>query len=177
MFERITPEKAGIPSKYVCQFINTLEKRGLAMHSVLMMRGNDIFAEYYWKPFNKDFCHRMYSQTKSFVGVAIGLLEEDGKLKLNDRIADYFPEKIDKDIPENLKRLTIKDMLTMQTCGFTPSWFYNSDPDRTHFYLNENSAHLYSGMRWKYDSAGSQVLSTLIEKLTDMTLFDFLYLL
>ena len=175
MFERITPEKAGIPSKYVCQFINTLEKRGLAMHSVLMMRGNDIFAEYYWKPFNKDFCHRMYSQTKSFVGVAIGLLEEDGKLKLNDRIADYFPEKIDKDIPENLKRLTIKDMLTMQTCGFTPSWFYNSDPDRTHFYLNENSAHLYSGMRWKYDSAGSQVLSTLIEKLTDMTLFDFLY--
>ena len=67
MFDKITPEKAGISSARVLEFINTLEKRGLPMHSILMMKGNDIFAEYYWLPFSKNFCHRMYSQTKSFV--------------------------------------------------------------------------------------------------------------
>lgn len=174
MFEKISPEKAGISSKNVYKFIKVLERKGISMHSVLMMRGNDIFAEYYWKPFDKDFCHRMYSQTKSYVGVAIGLLEQEGKLKLDDKIADYFPEKIDRVLPENLKNLTIENMLTMQTCGETPNWFYHSDPDRTHLYFAENSADVYPGTRWKYDSPGSQVLSCLVEKLSGMTLFDFL---
>ncbi len=174
MFKQISPEKAGVSSKNVYRFIKTLEKRGLVMHSVLMMRGNDIFAEYYWKPFNKDFCHRMYSQTKSFVGVAVGLLEQEGLISLDDKIADYFLEKIDVELPENLKELTIKDMLTMQTCGDTPLWFYDKDPDRTHIYFNRNAAKMYSGMRWRYDSPGSQVLSCLVEKLSGMPLIEFL---
>ncbi len=140
MFKKILPEKAGISSKNVYEFIKTLEKRGLAMHSVLLLKGEDIFAEYYWKPFNKDLCHRMYSQTKSFVGVAIGILEQEGFIRLTDKIADYFPEKIERELPENLKNLTIEDMLTMRTCGDPPYWFYHSDPDRTHLYFNENTA-------------------------------------
>ena len=135
MFKTITPERAGISSRFVEQFIRTLNKRGLATHSILLMRGNDIFAEYYWKPFHKDFCHRMYSQTKSYVGIAIGLLEEDGKLNLDDRIADHFPDKIDRELPANLAQQTIRHMLTMQTCGSPPSWFDCDDPDRTHQYF------------------------------------------
>lgn len=44
--------------------------------------------------FEKNFCHRMYSQTKSYVPIATGLLPDEGKLKITDIIADYFPEKI-----------------------------------------------------------------------------------
>ena len=176
MFEKISPEKAGISSANVYKFIKTLEKRGLAMHSVLLMKGDKIFGEYYWKPFNKDFCHRMYSQTKSYVGVAIGILEQEGLLKIADKIADYFPEKIDRELPENLKNLTIEDMLTMRTCGDTPNWFYHPNPDRTNLYFSENTADITPGTRWKYDSPGSQVLSALVEKLSGMPLFDFLKL-
>ena len=174
MFRTVTPEQAGISSASVEKFIRTLNKRGLAMHSVLLMRGEDIFAEYYWKPFHKDFCHRMYSQTKSFVGVAIGLLEEDGKLNLCDPISRYFPEKIDRELPEYLAKQTIRDMLTMETCGSTPNWFIHPDPDRAHLYFAENTAEIPAGMRWAYDSPGSQVLSILVEKLSGTTLFDFL---
>lgn len=174
MFNKITPEQAGISSENVVRFIKILNKRGLATHSVLMMHGDDIFAEYYWKPFNKDFCHRMYSQTKSYVGIAIGLLQEDGLLNIDDRIAQYFPDKIEKELPAYLAEQTIRDMLTMQTCGETPYWFYNTDPDRTHLYLNENSATIPSGMRFKYDSPGSQVLSSLVERLSGKSLFDYL---
>ncbi len=174
MFNIISPEKAGISSKYVLKFIKTLERRGLAMHSVLMMRGEDIFAEYYWKPFHKDFCHRMYSQTKSFVGIAIGLLEQDGALNLDDEICKHFPEKIDTEIPPFLQQLTIKQMLLMETCGCSPLWFYDDDPDRTHLYLNRNSADHPAETLWEYDSPASQVLSTLVEKLSKKSLFDFL---
>ena len=98
MFNKVTPENVGISSKYVSQFINTLNERSLATHSIILARGKSIFAESYWAPFDKDFCHRMYSQTKSYVGVAVGILVGEGLLKLNDKIADYFPEKIDRNL-------------------------------------------------------------------------------
>lgn len=174
MFETITPEQAGIPSKAIASYIRTLEKRGVVTHSLLLMKGNSIFGEYYWKPFHKDFCHRMYSETKSFVGVAVGLLEEDGLVSLDDPIAKYFPDKIERELPAYLANQTVRDMLTMQTCGKPPSWFSHSDPDRTHLYFEENVATIPSGMRFFYDSPGSQVLCALVERLAGKSLFDFL---
>lgn len=174
MFRTVTPEEAGISSNQVTRLVKTLNKRGLVTHDLLLLRGNSIFAEYYWKPFHKDFCHRQYSQTKSFVSVAIGLLEEDGRLQLDDKIVDHFPEKIDSDVPEYLLRLTIRQMLTMETCSKVPTWFRHTDPDRTHLYLNENTAPIPGGMRFQYDSPASQVLSSLVEKLSGQPLFDFL---
>ena len=177
MFEKITPEKAGISSAAVAKFIRLLNKRGMQMHSVLMMKGDKLFAEYYWSPFDKDFCHRMYSQTKSYTSIAIGLLEEEGKLNLDDPIVKYFPEKIYNLIPKNLANQTIREMLTMTTVSECGRWFdYPSFDDRTVFYLNHNR---YEGCRaagtlWEYDSAGSQVMSSLVEKLSGMSLFDYL---
>ena len=175
MFEKITPEQAGLPSKSIKEFIDILEENGCATHSLILMKGEKIFAEHYWAPFHKDFLHRQYSQTKSLVGVAIGLLIEDGKLNLDDTIVSHFSEKIHSDIPVFLAEQTIRDMLTMCTCGGPrKSWFNSDKTDRTHFYINEAVADHKPGVRWAYDSAGSQVLSSLAEKLSGMNLLDFL---
>ena len=145
------------------------------MHSVLLMKGTDIFGEFYWKPFDMDFCHRMYSETKSYVGVAIGLLLEDGLLSLDDRIAKFFPDKIDRELPPYLAEQTVRNMLMMCTAGDTHNWFPHPEPDRTRLYFNEMSANRPAGMLYKYDSAGSQVLTALVERLTGKSLFDFMY--
>ena len=174
MFERITPEEAGISSDRVREYLAALRRHDARMHSVLMMKGDKLFAEYYWAPFDKDFCHRMYSSTKSYVGVAIGLLEEEGKLSINDPIIKYFPEKLDTPLPEWLEKQTIRDMLTMSTVGGHKSWFANPDTDRTHLYFNGRERQRPSYTLWEYDSAGSQVLSSLVEKLSGMTLLDYL---
>ena len=174
MFERISPEQAGISSKTVKSFIQKLEKRGARTHGVLFMKGDKIFSEAYWKPFHKDFCHRQYSQTKSFVGIAIGLLEEEGKLCLDDKIVDYFPEKIDGEAHEYLKEQTIRQMLTMLTVGRSSGWFISGDPDRTHHYMNEQRGFHPAGTLWAYDSPGSQVLCALVEKLSGKSLLDYM---
>lgn len=174
LFTSITPEQAGISSRQVEKFIKTLNKRGLSTHSLLLLRGNNIFAEFYWKPFHRDFLHRMYSQTKSFVSLSIGLLEQDKKLCLNDRICQYFPDKCPDTMPEYLYHLTIRDLLTMQTCGYTPWWMTHEEPDRVRLYMHENESKIPGGMLWEYDSPGSQVLSVLVERLSGMSLFDFL---
>ena len=174
MFERITPEQAGVSSRAVEKYISVLEKYGVVPHSVLMMKGTSLFAECYWAPFHADFLNRMYSQTKSYVSVAIGLLEEEGKLSLDDTIASHFPEKIDRELPAYLREQTIRDMLTMCTAGGEPYWFNEEDTDRTHLYFNKLGAHHPSGTIWGYDSAGSQVLSSLVEKLSGKSLLDYL---
>ena len=106
------------------------------MHSVLMMKGDKLFCECYFAPFHKDLNHRMYSQTKSFVSIAIGFLIDEGKLKLDDKIADFFPEKIDRELPENIKAQTVRNMLMMSTVGYGEPWFDNKDRDRVHLYFN-----------------------------------------
>ena len=176
MFEKITPEEAGIPSSEIRRYINYLNDNSYSTHALLLLREGKIFTEAYWKPFDKDFCHRQYSQTKSYVGIAIGLLIEEGKLSLDDKIIDYFPEKIDllSEVPERLKRQTIRQMLTMTTVGEDRWWFAHTDPDRTHIYFNNRDKAKLPGALWEYDSPGSQVLSSLVEKLTGMPLFDFL---
>ena len=174
MFDLVTPEKAGIKSKYVKEFISRINERGLKMHSVLLCRGESIFGEYYWAPFDENTPHRMYSQTKSLVSVAIGLLLDEKKLSLDDKIIDYFPEKLTTPPSENLKKQTIRDMLMMSTVGYGEPWFGRGTVDRCALYFNRDEAVRCPGTVWEYDSQGSQVLCCLVEKLAGMPLFDYL---
>ena len=176
MFEKITPEAAGFSSERVKEYIEIMNRRGARFHSVIMMRGDKIFYESYWAPFDENFCHRLYSQTKSYVAVAIGLLQEEGKLNINDKIADYFPEKIKSPLKGPIKDQTIKEMLTMSTVGQNAFWFDTDFADRTEMYFNykRSEGDRPAGTIWEYDSAGSQVLSSLVEKLSGMPIFDYL---
>ena len=174
MLNKITPEAAGLDSCHIKTYIERLNKRQMHMHSVLMMRGDSIIYEGYWAPFHEDYPHRMYSVTKSFVSVAIGLCVEDGLLSLDDCVYDYFPDRREENIDEHVKRQTVRQMLTMTTVGYPCSWFTYGDPDRTHIYFSDFGKRRMPGTIWAYDSAGSQVLSSLVERVTGKTLFDFL---
>ncbi len=173
MFERISPEAAGISSADIVKFINKIEQRHAIMHSLLIMRHGKIVTENYWAPFDKDFCHRMYSETKSYMSIAVGLLAEEGKLSLDDRITDHFPEY--KGIHEYLDRQTIRQMLKMTTVGNPIGWFNETkNPDRVDIYFKERRICHPVGTVWEYDGNGSQVLSELVEKVSGRSLFDYL---
>ncbi len=174
MFQTITPEAAGISSRKIEKLLRYYERRGNTLHSLLIMKGDDIFCESYWAPFHKEYCHRMYSQTKSYVGIAIGLLEEEGKLSLDDKIVDYFPDKIDTELSPYLLKLTVRQMLTMTTCGICERWFTHEDRDRVRVFFNHNRTSRPAGTLWVYDSNGSQVLGTLVERLSGMPLLEYL---
>ena len=169
-----TPESVGISSANIRKFISRLEKREMHTHSILIARGDKIVYEGYWAPFDKDYCHRMYSVTKSFVSVAVGLCVENGLFSLDDKITDLFPEKLGDNVHPHLYKQTVREMLTMTTTCCPCSWFSETDPDRTHLYFNKQGYRRPSGTIWEYDSAGSQVLCSLVEKVTGKTLFDFL---
>ena len=52
MFEKITPEEAGIPSSEIRRYINYLNDNSYSTHALLLLRDGKIFTEAYWKPFD-----------------------------------------------------------------------------------------------------------------------------
>lgn len=173
--EFCAPEKMGIKSENILNFIKALEDSRLATHDVLIMKGGKLVYEAYWKPFDKDFNHRMYSVTKSFVAIAIGFLEQEGKLSLDDKMSKYFAEELKNQPDINMHNQTIRHMLMMSTSKTPRYWFDAKPDDRVKFYFeNDNKESRPSGTIYKYDSEGSFVLGALAERLSGMSLIDYL---
>lgn len=95
--------------------LEKLEESGLCMHSFVLVRHGAIACEGYWAPYTTDSLQRMYSVTKSFVGVAIGLLAQDGYVRLDDPVITYFPDKVIKQPHPYTEQMTIRDLLRMST--------------------------------------------------------------
>ena len=65
--KKVSPESIGLNSECIEKYIKVLNNKRLATHSIIMAKGDEIFFEKYWEPFNENFLHRMYSVSKSFL--------------------------------------------------------------------------------------------------------------
>lgn len=173
-FRMASPESIGISSKKVLKFMKTLDKYHFCTHSILMARGGRIFTEAYYAPFDAAFKHRMYSVSKSFVSIAVGLAVEDGFLSLDDKMMKFFPEYADKVRDRFLEQMTIREMLTMETCKDKKTyWFETGTKDRCEVFFYENADRI-SGTTWSYDSPGSFMLNVIVEKLVGKPFLEYI---
>lgn len=172
MFNKISPEKAGVSSEKICRFVEIMNSYKINMHSFIMARGNDVFAESYYEPYNENTLHRMYSVSKSFVAIAVGLAEQEGLLSLDDCFLDYFPEYINENIDDKYRETTIRDMLTMRSCMAKYALWWGG-PDRAQAYFTETSNQV-PDTNFFYDSAGSFMLGCIVEKVTGKLFLDYL---
>jgi len=165
--EKTTPEAAGIPSAAVAAFIERLEDKALPMHSILLLKGDRIAAEAYWKPFDAAFRHRMYSASKSFVSVAIGILAGDGLLSLDDRVVTFFPDYAERFAPVHpyAAAATVRDLLRMTTCFNNAN--YASFDDWTEAFFRLPAGHL-PGQSFRYDTLGTVMLCMIVRRVAGM---------
>lgn len=171
-FGRITPKEAGIPTEAIVNFVNQLKENEVNLHGFLMIKGGNILAEGFCPPFQRDYIHRMYSITKSFVSLAIGCLIEEGKLRLDDHICDYFPDKLEGETHPYIQEIKIKDMLRMATAHqMTTYKRYDGDWVKSFFVVEPN--HM-PGTVFSYDTSSSHVLAALVERLSGKSLLDYL---
>ena len=175
MICRTTPREAGVSEETISRFMRTLNRHEINLHSVLMLKGENLFYERYCRPFDENTPHRMYSVTKSFVAVAIGCLVDEGKLSLDDFIVEFFPDKLPQVVSPLLAEMTVRDMLTMRTCFTGSNWFLPEVKDRTAFYFSQTPVKP-AGTVFDYDSTGSYILGVLVERLSGMPLIDYLRL-
>jgi len=170
------PEEVGVHPEWVIDYVNSINGIRKMCHSFLMMRGDKVFAEGYWKPFHKDHLHRMYSVSKSFVSAAIGMLCDEGKITLNDKIVDYFRDQLPEDgnVHPWIAEMTIRDMLMMASC-YNKTTYYHEKENwiRTFFQSPDGPAH-QPGTIFRYDTSATYTLNVLVERITGKTFLDYM---
>ncbi len=175
-FYKATPEESGIPSHALLSFLQRLETYHIPMHSILMARGTEeakLCLEAYYKPFDANRLHRMFSITKSLTSLAIGHLASEGKLALSDKIITYFPEKLPQKVHPYLADMTIHHMLSMQSCHHQSTYKLDMDSDWVASFFTTPQNHP-PGTLFHYDTSASHTLAALVERLSGMPLLDYL---
>ena len=166
----------GISSSCVLDFLKTLDSYHFCTHQLLMARGDRIFAEVNYAPFHRDFKHRMYSVSKSFITAALGFAIQDGLMSLDDRLVDLYPDYCAENplINGHMRETTVRDLLTMRSPqNATPTWICGGVSDRPAVYF-DRAADRIPGTVFRYDSQGSSMISTAIERKTGMPFLEYL---
>lgn len=177
MFPPVTPESMGLSSAAVLALLDRLEKGDHDPHSLIVLRDGKSLVEGWWAPYRRDRVHRLYSLSKSFTSVAVGLAIHEGRLTLDDRVLDFFPNEAPEDPSENLRTMRVRDLLTM-TCGQDAddrSADMLKEPDGVWIraFLRRPLPHK-PGTHFFYNSSATYALSAILQKLTGETLLDYL---
>lgn len=170
------PEAKGISASCIIDTLSEIDIRGISMHSFLLCKDDCLVAEGYYARIKKNDLHRMFSVTKSFVSIAIGLLQDEGRLSLDDSIVKFFPEYVPNTSETHpwLLATTIRDMLSMRSCHASTTYDkFSSKTDWVKSFFTVAPTHK-PGTVFHYDTSATHTLCALVEKLTNMKMLDYL---
>ena len=105
--------------------------------------------------------------------MAIALLQEEGKLSFDDPIADHFPEYTDENTHPWIRQTTIKNCLQMRTCHAASTYKVDMKSDWVESFFKVAPTHK-PGTIFHYDTSAAHTLCALAEKLTGMSMLDYL---
>ena len=160
-------------SECIVRFTERLLEEDVNMHGFLLSVSGKEIAKAYFAPFTEGQPHRLYSVSKTFTGIAVGMLADDGLISLDQPVAGFFRDWLPQNPSPFLLHLTIRDMLRMATCyrrtayreGIDDNWalaFFTGIPDHE------------PGMVFAYDTGCSQVLAALVRRISGQEVIDFL---
>ena len=173
-FVRATPESQGISSDLFATLLRELDaSKDTEMHHFMALRHGKVICECNFAPYPKGMWHITHSMCKSITGMAIGMLIEEEKLKLDENIYDIFPDHINAFSKIFRPVITVENLLTM-TSGvtFNESGIVSGN-DWLGSFLNA-SVNGKPGTEFQYNSLNTYVLSAIVTKRTGETLTEYL---
>lgn len=149
------------------EFIKAMEEQNLCPNHIVVRKGGSIAAEHV---FTKTEPQNLYSASKTFSAMAIGILEGEGLISRKDLITAYFPEK---EAP-----YTIEDLLKMASghdgCPlFRASQCGEKVTDLLDLFF-QTPLPFPPGTVFSYNNCISYVFSVLVTKVSGLTLKDYL---
>lgn len=176
LLPRSAPAASGISSQAIAALLDQLEAQSVECHSIMVVRHGHVVAEGWWAPYSAERPHLLYSLTKSFTSIAVGLVIADGLLSLDDRVVDVLPDHVPADISEQGRRITVHHLLSMTAGHSTDSlgeaWQLEPD-DLVKGFLRVPFTEP-EGTRHTYDNATTFVLARMVERVTGRDLPELL---
>ena len=167
-----TPENV---AKAMEGFFQAAADDSMDIHSVMIVKDGSVIYSHWQSEGVDSVPHVLHSVSKTFTATAVGLAIADGKMALTDKIVDFFPDKLPAKVSDNLKAMTVRDLLTM-SCGHDvePSARNaNAEQDWVTAFLAHPVVH-EPGTFYLYNSIGTYMLSAIVQQVTGEKIVDYL---
>jgi CubicO group peptidase (beta-lactamase class C family) len=176
LLPRSTPAASETSSRSIAALVDRLEARSVECHSIMVLRHGHVVAEGWWAPYSAGHPHLLYSLTKSFTSIAVGLAIADGLLSLDDRVVDVLPDHVPADVSEQGSRITVHHLLSMTaghaTDSLAEAWELEPDDLVKGFLRLPFGA--AEGTRHTYDNSTTFILARMVEQVMGRGLPEFL---
>jgi len=150
------------------------EHNELFVTNLMVMKDDKIVFDFTKKPYLKGDLQFLFSVTKSFTSVAIGILADQGKLKLDDYITKYFEEETKNLTNPIIKKIQIKHLLMMAPGNEKEAPFSLQLKGNWVKVFFEQEFIYEPGTQFTYSSLTSHMLSEIAQRITGITLEQFL---
>ena len=170
-------EAPKVVKKAMKKYFKAVDKEKQDIHSIMVVQHGQVLSATWRSEGQENVPHVLHSVSKTFTSTAVGLAISEGKLKLTDKLISFFPDKLPEVVSDNLKAITVRDLLTMN-CG------HDTDPtssirnvegnDWAKAFLAYPVEHK-PGTFYCYNSLGTYMLSAIVQIVTGEKVVDYLY--
>jgi CubicO group peptidase (beta-lactamase class C family) len=155
-------------------YVRMMDEKQINMFGIAVEQHGVLVDEYRWKP---DQAHPLHSMSKSYTSIAVGMAIDEGRLRLEDRVIDFFPTLLPEKVSDYTAAMTVRDLLIMASGHSQPilmsgrreqlmqDWaeaFLAAAPERA------------PGQVFVYDSGCTYMLSRIIHRTTGLDLLEYL---
>ncbi len=172
---RSAPAAEGVSTQAVTNMMDSLMALPeCEIHHVMVVRHGRVIAEMHPAPFRAEDSHTLYSASKTFTSLAVGIAIDENLLRLDDRVMTFFPDKRTGRVSDNMAAMTVRDLL-MMAAGIKPDWTMREleDKDWIKVWLAK-ACDEAPGSHFQYDSMCTFMLSAIVQRVTGRTLLDYL---
>ncbi len=153
------------------QFIEGITNSNFELYSIRVMQEGKLIAGHDFAP---NIRRPIYSVTKSFTSIALGIAMDEYDLKLEDSIFKYLEEDLptncSQDMKDSLEYITIKRLLTMSVLGYP---FRPKGDDWISYSLQVPLAEVQKE-KFAYSNIPAYLIGVIIEKIVKQNVMDFL---
>lgn len=155
----------------LADFIRADRDRGLGTYGIAVQRDGDPPVEH---RFRSDDRVNLYSVSKGFTAVALGLAQAEGRLRLDDPLLAHFPELVPV-AADDVDRVTLRQLLTM-TSGTSHQWFADQPVQTPDLLAEIVAAPLVAepGTRFNYTGSGPYAAARALARATGANVRDYL---
>lgn len=156
----------------MAKYLQAASEQKLNIHSVMVLQHGKVLYEKWLNGGEAEKPHILNSVSKTFTSAAVGLAIGEGLLSLDDKLISFFPDDLPALPSENLKKVTIRNLLTMN-CGHDSEPRRKEDDTWVKTFLSWPVEH-EPGTYFCYNSMGTYMLSAIVQKVTGQKVVDYL---
>ncbi len=169
---RSAPEEHGISSSTISSLLTELEAETRAnLHNIMIVKDGEVISECSAPGYSVNIRHLSHSMSKTLTGIAVGLLEDEGRLSLDKKVTSFFPEVTPQD--KKFSEITVRHLITMSSGVVFSELGTVTEEEWTKAFFSSKPT-FAPGSMFAYNSMNSYILARIVSRITGMSLTDFL---